>query len=110
MLSLTLRGPPKKRRGLSLCLFFQARKRIYRNVTRIATKKDKIVGLSPLFFFCHLFYATPQFSSNFYATLFYATPLKSYATVLNATPVFQNFMPPLSYATPSYFTTLMPPP
>ena len=42
----------------------------------------------------HLFYAIPQNFSNFYATLFYATPDFFYATTVYATPNFEMFMPP----------------
>ena len=57
--------------------------------------KQGLPGVGALvFFLCHLFYATPQKFSNFYATLFYATPWNFYATPLYATPQVEMFMPP----------------
>ena len=47
-----------------------------------------------VFFLCHLFYATPQKFSNFYATLFYATAQIFYATPFMSPSNFVKFMPP----------------
>ena len=46
------------------------------------------------FFLCHLFYATPQKFSIFYATLFYATQPNFYATHFMPSLNFEKFMPP----------------
>ena len=52
-------------------------------------------ALDPLvFFLCHLFYATPQKFSKFYATQFYATPEIFMPTLFMPPCIFDMFMQP----------------